>query len=142
MSREVWSIQIKRSINTKIMLGYAAMLIVIGIIGTSMYVKSTGISMKNQAFVDNTLPLLRLTEEATSLLNNLHMAAFAYYGTTITNEDFDERYTSNKERLNKNLAAIKLVIGDKHTKTLKQSENLALIELNNLKQSMSNSPIN
>lgn len=128
------------SIKLKVMFGYAAILLVTSMIGLTLFYKTTDVALKNQQFVEITLPLLRLTEEANSLLNSVHMTAYAFYGTTLSLDEFEQQISRNKTQLDENLKEIIALQGDHQTKALVVSENTVFDTLAALKRSMTASP--
>lgn len=122
------------------MFGYAAIVIVIGIIGLTMFGKSSDIANKNKAFVENTLPLLRLTEEANNLLNAVHMSAFAFYGTTISTQQFNQDISENREELELKIQIINRLLKISDTNGLQDVTLAAFDKLSSLKSAMTKSP--
>ncbi|MEO5341767.1 MAG: methyl-accepting chemotaxis protein [Gammaproteobacteria bacterium SHHR-1] len=80
------------SINAKVMFGYGLILLLFLGSASLLFGLGKDIAGKNAEFVQRQLPELQRLEQASADLNRLHIAAYAYYGTTIEHADYEASY--------------------------------------------------
>lgn len=90
------------SINTKVVLGYLAVLLMIGVSAVLLFSKSNEVSRMSQRFVDVQLPNMSASASMETLLANLELAVYEVYGTTSTPSEFDAR----KEQLDEEIQTL------------------------------------
>ncbi len=76
------------SISKKVMVGYAAVMLVLSVTAALLYQKTSHVEEFNDQFVDQTLPALRAIESAGSELSRVQILAFGLYGTTLDIPEF------------------------------------------------------
>lgn len=106
------------SINKKVMFGYVAILITVIFAGSFLYQQSNQISKTSDKFIGVILPELQSFEAITNQLNSLQLAAFAFYGTTINSDEFNDKYANAQDHLIEQVARFN---SDKTTNTLSPS---------------------
>ena len=79
------------SISNKVMLGYAAITIVVIITASFLIYESSTISQQKEHFSTDTLPVLRDAEATAANLSALQLASYALYSTSITDSEFADR---------------------------------------------------
>ena len=94
------------SISKKVMLGYAAILVLLIITAACLYKESSIIYEQKEYFSQQLLPALRDAEATSANLSSLQLAAFALYSTSLSPKDFAEQLAGYEDNLNKNLRAL------------------------------------
>lgn len=79
------------SINTKVVLGYLAVLLMIGVSAVFLFSRANEVSRMSQRFVDVQLPNMNASASLETLLAKLELAVYELYGTTSTPTEFDAR---------------------------------------------------
>lgn len=97
-----------RSINTKIMVGYSAILIIFLIAATVVFQRTGVIEQRNAMFVEKTLPTLRAIEQADASLSALQIAGFGLYGLSLKRNDFETLYTNNEATLSRAISELSI----------------------------------
>jgi len=88
-----------KSISTKAMLGYIAIICVSLITTILLFKRAEAISSENSRFVTQTLPALRGIEQTLSTLNSIEIDAFALYGTTLSSSEFSKSFDAHQKQL-------------------------------------------
>ena len=106
------------SISKKVMSGYTVILILVLAMAVVLYQATSQINAKNSAFVDNTLPMLRSIEGASTSLSIIEIDAFALYGTTLDLSSFNENFGKEEKKLNQLFSEINSVSNTQEFKPL------------------------
>ena len=72
------------------MAGYGAIILVMFIALPALFAQSVFVARDKAQFTASTLPALAAVEAATRVISQLHLGAYALYGTTLPAEDFAE----------------------------------------------------
>lgn len=95
------------SISRKVILGYAGILLILGLATSVLFAKLFTISQDTNQFVGETLPLVEQINKANNAFNKLVVAAFGLYGYTLGAEQFERIQTQNISQLNRLLPRLK-----------------------------------
>ena len=95
------------SISKKVMIGYAAILVLLLATAFLVSQKNVQIEQTNKDFSQSTLPTLRAFEQTQSALNALHINAYALYGTTLSLNEYQKRIAEHQKQLNQSLESLK-----------------------------------
>ena len=79
------------SISYKVMLGYAAITVMVIVTTSFLFYKSSMISEQKEYFTTDTLPVLRNAEATAANLSALQLASYALYSTSISRSEFADR---------------------------------------------------
>ena len=97
------------SISNKIMLGFAAILLLFAVTSSLMYRESVMIHAQKEYFSKQALPALRDAEDAADNISNLQLAAFGLYSTSISSEDFEQKRIEFEENLARLITKLSLL---------------------------------
>ncbi|MCY7297281.1 methyl-accepting chemotaxis protein [Alteromonas sp. a30] len=95
------------SISNKIMLGFAAILLLVVVTSGLMYRESVMILEQKEYFSQQALPALRDAEDAADNIGKLQLAAFELYSTSISSEDFVTKKTEFEDNLSQLIAKLR-----------------------------------
>lgn len=87
------------SISSKILFGYAGVLLVTVVAAVLLTQTSRGVQQQVGMFIDDTLPQLTALEQVGAVINRLEISAFSLYGTTINVAGFDEQRSAHSESM-------------------------------------------
>lgn len=116
--------KIRVPISAKIFVGYAAVLTIAIIAAFTLSNTTNSVKDRVAKFIDMTLPELEALESIATNTNKLELAGYSLYGTTITTDEFDQKFSihtkSAEEAFNKlknnesnlNLAPLKASLDD------------------------------
>lgn len=128
------------SISKKVMVGYAAVLLLLLITAVFLYRESNIVFELKESFVQKTLPALRAVEETSSSLNGIQIASFGLYGTTLNQGQFDEQAARFEEILSTKLNELKRA-GLGNTSELENRKQQMWNHVDQLKANMSSGSI-
>jgi len=127
------------SINKKVMIGYAIVMLLLIVVSLLIFERSGKIGEKNAAFIQQSLPILRSTEVTVDKLSQVQIAAYALYGTTIELGQFRDQMAHYRKAIEQGitqLAALNRSNGDLNSQ-LQQ----VLNQVDQLERVMSASPV-
>lgn len=96
----------RTSINRKVMTGYVAILITVTVAGWLLFQQSDRIGQTSDQFIGELLPRMHAIETINRQLDQLQLAAYAFYGTTIDIDRFDTRHLAAKKQIRSNLESL------------------------------------
>ena len=103
------------SISIKALLGYIAVLLVSTVAALMLISASNDVRRHTSMFVQSTLPSIEALERTGTLIDKIQNAAYAYYGTSINQEQFHNTTAAHKAELNtlltENPELTKILIG-------------------------------
>lgn len=124
------------SISTKILLGYAAILITTLITAFPLISTNTAVEQKVETFVQQTLPQLGTIRNISSELKQLELNAYSLYGLTMTSKEFESQSAMKTATLRRELEDI-----TSDNVMLDQYMNEFTSQLNTLHTTMTTKPV-
>ena len=128
------------SISKKVMIGYAAILVLLVATAFLVSQKNSQIEQTNKDFSQSALPKLRAFEQTQSALNSLHIDAYALYGTTLSLGEYQKRVTEHQEQLTHSLQILNGLQALTENRIREQNDKINQ-SLKNLETTMSNARI-